>query len=96
MHELTTQKEHAINAHEFLIEFLNKFDGAQRGGIHDFIEITLFNMINSGIKDIDNYLSVGHKKVIASEIMIIFTQSCQKILDNIKRNLEDMERVDFR
>jgi hypothetical protein len=90
-----TPEEHIINAHEFLKAFLNKFDTAKRGGIHDFMEIALFNMVNSAIKDIDCYLMSGHKSVKPQEVMSIFAEACQKVLDGIKRNLEGMDRVNF-
>lgn len=99
MNDLTkteTPEEHIVNAHEFLIAFLNKFDAAKRGGIHDFMEIALFNMVNSAIKDIDFYLMSGHKSVRPQEVMSIFAEACQKVLDGIRRNLEGMDRVNFR
>lgn len=61
-------------------DFLAKFDHAKRGGIHDFMEISLFNMINLAIKNIDNYLSTGHHEVSATEIMHIVADSYQKVL----------------
>ena len=99
MNDLTktqTPEEHVVNAHEFLQAFLNKFDAAKRGGIHDFMEIALFNMVNSAIKDIDFYLMSGHKSVRPQEVMSIFAEACQKVLDGIRRNLEGMDRVNFR
>jgi len=99
MNDLTkteTPEEHIINAHEFLKAFLNKFDTANRGGIHDFMEIALFNMVNSAIKDIDFYLMSGHKSVRPQEVMSIFAEACQKVLDGIRRNLDGMDRVNFR
>lgn len=99
MNDLTkteNPEEHIVNAHEFLIAFLNKFDAAKRGGIHDFMEIALFNMVNSAIKDIDFYLMSGHKSVRPQEVMSIFAEACQKVLDGIRRNLEGMDRVNFR
>lgn len=91
-----TPEEQILNAHEFLKAFLNKFDAAKRGGIHDFMEIALFNMVNSAIKDIDFYLLSGHKSVRPQEIMSIFADACQKVIEGIKRNLDTMERVNFR
>ena len=85
-----------INAHEFLKDFIAKFDTAQRGGIHDFMEIAFFNMINASIKNIDDYLKDGHKSVNATEIMHIVVDSYQKVLDGIKRNLECSKQVNFR
>jgi len=104
MHDLTHHRgnvpvaptKHIMDAHEFLVAFLNRFDAAQRGGIHDFMEIALFNMVNSAIKNIDSYLQTGHKEVNAKEIMVIVADSYQKVLDGIKRNLEGMDRVNFR
>lgn len=89
-------KDHALNAHQFLLDFLAKFDSAKRGGIHDFMEIALFNMVNSSIKNIDDYLKSGYTQVNATQIMHIVTDSYQKVLDNIKRNIGEMEQVNFR
>lgn len=85
--------DHALDAHEFLLKFLAKFYTAKRGGIHDFMEIALFNMLNESIKSIDLYLNSGHKTVNANELMSLFCESCQNILDNIKRNIEKMDKV---
>jgi hypothetical protein len=95
MNELQSQ-DPVINAHEFLKAFLNKFETAKRGGIHDFMEITVFNMINLAIGEVDKYLSQGHKEVNANNVMMIVTDSYQKVLDNIKRNLEDLKDVRMR
>jgi len=89
-------QDQVINAHLYLKDFINKFESAERGGIHDFMELTLFNMINASIKNIDDYLKTGHKEVNANEIMAIVADSYQKVLDGIKRNLETMEQVNFR
>lgn len=91
-----TPLDHVLDAHKFLKDFLAKFDNAQRGGIHDFMEIALFNMVNLSIKNIDNYLQTGHHKVNATEIMHIVADSYQKVLDGIKRNLGTMKPVNFR
>ena len=91
-----TAADQVLNAHQFLKDFLAKFETAQRGGIHDFMELTLFNMINASIKNIDDYLQSGHKEVSANEIMAIVADSYQKVLDGIKRNLETMQQVNFR
>lgn len=93
--EITAQDQ-VLNAHQFLLDFLAKFDTAKRGGIHDFMELTLFNMINSAVKSIDDYLQTGHKQVDATQIMHIVADSYQKVLDGIKRNLETMNTVNFR
>jgi hypothetical protein len=87
--------DHVMNAHNFLVAFLAKFELAKRGGIHDFMEIAMFNMINQAIKQMDLYLTSGHKSVSANELMSIFAESCQTILDNIKRNLEKMGAVNL-
>ncbi len=91
-----TPREQVLNAHQFLKDFLAKFDHAERGGIHDFMEIALFNMVNLSIKEIDKYLQTGHHEVSATEIMHIVADSYQKVLDGIKRNLGEMRPVNFR
>lgn len=91
-----TPLDKVLDAHEFLKDFLTKFDHAQRGGIHDFMEISIFNMINLSIKNIDNYLQTGHHQVNATEIMQIVADSYQKVLDGIKRNLGTMRPVNFK
>lgn len=93
--EITAQDQ-ILNAHQYLKDFLNKFELAKRGGIHDFMELTLFNMINAAIKNIDDYLKTGHKQVNATEIMSIVADSYQYVLDGIKRNLESMNEVNFK
>ena len=104
MNELTKQQNNSLlppeqqilDAHKFLKDFLAKFEIAQRGGIHDFMEIALFNMVNLSIKEIDKYLQTGHHEVSATEIMHIVADSYQKVLDGIKRNLGEMRPVNFR
>ncbi len=93
--EITAQDQ-ILDAHQFLKDFLAKFDHAKRGGIHDFMEISMFNMINLAIKNIDTYLQTGHHEVSATEIMHIVADSYQKVLDGIKRNLGTMRPVNFR
>ena len=89
-------QNHALDAHEFLLRFLSKFDHAKRGGIHDFMEISLFNMVNLAVGNIDKYLQGGQQEVNANEIMAIVADSYQKVLDNIKRNLESLRQVNMR
>lgn len=89
-------QNHALDAHEFLVRFLDKFHTAKRGGIHDFMEISLFNMVNLAVGNIDKYLSGGQTEVNANEIMAIVADSYQKVLDNIKRNLETLRQVNLR
>jgi hypothetical protein len=84
-----------VQAHEYLKRFLEKFDGAARGGVHDFIELNVANMIGLAIDNINNYLSTGHKQVVANEIMQITVESFQVVLDKLKRNLENMKTVGF-
>lgn len=91
-----TPLDKVLDAHQFLKDFLDKFDYAKRGGIHDFMEISLFNMVNLAIKNIDVYLQTGHKEVNANEIMQIVVDSYQKVLDGIKRNLGEIRPVNFR
>src|SRR5277367_5784442 len=88
--------ESILNAHDFLLDFLSLFEGAKRGGIHDFIEISVYNMINSAIKSIDDYLADGHKSVDATQVINIVLESYQKVLDNMKRNLDKIEKVNFK
>jgi hypothetical protein len=85
-----------FNAHEYLYQFLADFHKAERGGIHDFIEISLYNMVNLAISNINDYLKTGHKQVSATEIMHIVVDSYQKVLDGMKRNLDGMDRVNFK
>jgi hypothetical protein len=92
---LESTREKSIEVHAFLLKFLSKYEDCTRGGIHDFIELTLFNMINLSIKEINHYLKDGHKQVNANEIMSIVVYSYQKILDRIKRNLENLQEVNF-
>ena len=47
-------------------------------------------------KQVDKYLNEGHKEVNANEIMEIITDSYQKVLDNNKRNLEEIGQVNLR
>lgn len=93
---LLPPEQQIMDAHKFLKEFLEKFDHAKRGGIHDFMEISLFNMVNLAIKNIDTYLQTGHHEVNATEIMHIVTDAYQKVLDGIKRNLGNMRPVNFK
>lgn len=96
MNELNiTSDEHIIKSHKFLKGFIEKFDTAQRGGIHDFMEVSLCKMINESIKNIDEYLNTGHKEVSANEIMQITIDAYQNVLDKIKRNLDTMKQVNF-
>jgi hypothetical protein len=94
--ELTSNQQKIESAHNFLLEFLDSFNRAKRGGIHDFIEISMYNMVNSAIKNIDDYLQTGHKSVDGSEIIHITVDSFQKVLDGMKRNLEGTKQVNFR
>jgi hypothetical protein len=91
-----TAREEVLNAHQFLKDFLAKFDHGKRGGIHDFMEIALFNMVNLSIKNIDKYLQTGHHQVSATEVMHIVADSYQTVLDGIKRNLGEMRPVNFK
>ncbi len=94
--DLLPPEQQILDAHQFLKDFLAKFDNAKRGGIHDFMEISLFNMVNLAIKNIDIYLQTGHHQVNATEIMHIVADAYQKVLDGIKRNLGQMPPVNFR
>jgi hypothetical protein len=91
-----TPEDKLLNAHEYLKQFINNFDEAKRGGIHDFIELTVFNMVSTAIKNIDAYLKPGHMEVEGTEIMSIVADSYQKVLDGVKRNLENLKKVKMR
>lgn len=91
-----TAQDQILVAHEFLKMFIGKFEEAKRGGIHDFIEIALFNMLRNAIDQIDKYLLSGHRHVNANEIMIIAVDAWQKVLDGMKRNLENLDQVNFK
>jgi hypothetical protein len=91
-----TAADQVLNAHEYLKEFLRKFESAKRGGIHDFMELVMFNMLQTAIANVDNYLKGGHREVAANEIMSIVADSYQKVLDGVKKNLDNMNQVNFR
>ena len=91
-----TNEDKILNAHQYLKEFLNKFEQAKRGGVHDFMELSIFNMIQTAISNIDVYLKSGHRQVVGNEVLAIVVDSYQKVLDGIKRNLENMEKVGMR
>ena len=91
-----SMEEYALTAHLKFLEFLNNFHTAKRGGIHDFIEISLYEMSVKAVENINKYLDEGHKSVNASEILHITADSFQKTLDQIKRNLEKMHGVSFK
>lgn len=95
MVEIEKINESTVNAHEFLIDFLAKFESAKRGGVHDLIEVSLFNMVNLAIKKLDDYLMVGHKKVSANEILAIIIDSYQFVLESMKKNLDSMNEINF-
>lgn len=88
--------ENTLKAHEFLLAFLDKFKIAKRGGIHDFMEISFFNMLNAAIDNIDIYLKSGHQNIDAREIMAIFADSCQGVIDKLKRNIAEMREVNLK
>lgn len=93
---LMENQEKMLYAHGFLVRFLEEFDVAKRGGMHDVMELSLYNMISTTIGNIDSYLKDGHKAVSAQEIISIFIDSSQKVLDVMKRNLEGMHGVNFK
>ena len=97
MNEVKLSAEDEImKAHQFLTGFIGRFDDAARGGIHDFIELSLCKMVNGAVKNIDEYLSSGDKNPNATEIMHIVTDSYQKVIDGLKRNLETMKEIRFK
>lgn len=84
-----------LKSHHYILEFLGKFEVAKRGGVHDFIEMSLCNMIKSATNNIDEYLKVGHKEVSANEILSIVVSSYQKVIDGMKRNLDEMKEINL-
>lgn len=87
------EEDKIIKAHEFLKKFIVLFDQAKRGGIHDFMELSISNMINESLKNMDDYLSCGHTFVDGRELMIICIDSFQKILDDLKYKLDKLKQV---
>jgi hypothetical protein len=96
-HELAAiSAEDKLNqAHAFMKKFIADYDIAARGGIHDFMELNVANMIHQAMADIDSYLSTGHKQVVANEIMAITIQAFQTVLDGVKRNLDNVKTIGF-
>lgn len=92
----TSEAEQIIHAHEFLAKFLDRFALAKRGGVHDFIEMTMFNMINAAIKRIDDHCQATPGAVDANEIMQLTVEAYTSVLDKIKRNLDTIPKVDFK
>ncbi len=78
----------AMNAHQFLVEFLKRYDELERGTVHDFFEVTIAHMIQEAIMGIDEYLKIGHKNVSEVELMNIILDSFIKQVDKKKRNLD--------
>lgn len=74
---------------------MEQFNEAERGGVHDFIEIALATMTRNSIAKVNGYLQSGHKQVDANEILTIVTESFQEVLDKIKRNLEQAKTISF-
>jgi hypothetical protein len=91
-----TPDEQLVIAHKFILDFISMFDKATRGGIHDFMEMTMFNMLNNAIKNIDDYLKDGHQCVDATEIMHIVLDTYQELLDKMKRNLQSVGSIKFK
>ncbi len=94
-HELSaiTNEDKIKQAHHYLTEFLKKYNYAKRGGIHDFMELTLANMVTQAVANIDSYLETGHINVSANEIMAIVAESFQKVIDSVKKNLDGMKTI---
>jgi hypothetical protein len=92
-HTTITHQEQVLNAHQFLKEFLARFDEAKRGGIHDFIEVTLFNMLTLALNNINTYLAPGHTDVSGNELMAIVVGAYQVVIENMKRNLDGIKEV---
>ena len=95
-HTEITPEDKVLNAHQYLLDFLDKFEAAKRGGIHDFMELVMFNMIQTAIKNIDGCLQKGNTSVNGNEIMTIVADSYQKVLDGVKRNIESLKEVKFK
>lgn len=85
-----SEQDQILYVHKSLKKFLKGFDHSKRGGIHDFLEISLFNMITEAITSIDAYLKDGHNGINSKEVISIVTDSYQKVLDKMKRNLDVM------
>ncbi len=85
--------EKIMKAHIFLKRFVSIFDEAKRGGIHDFLELTVANMVNDAITKMDAYLESSHTLLDGRELMIISLDAFQKVLDGVKRNLDKMKSV---
>ncbi len=96
INEQVSPDDQVLHAHNMLKNFIDKFDTAKRGGIHDFMEMSLYNMVAESIKAIDAYLADGHKRVSGNEVMQIVMDSYQRVLDGMKRNMENVKEVNFR
>lgn len=84
-------EETAISSHKFLTDFLSKHDDAVRGGMHDFLEISISNMLSSAIESMGAYMDIGHSVVVANELVFIALDSYQKALDKMKRDLDGLK-----
>jgi hypothetical protein len=88
--------KNALDVHEFLMKFFDKFHIAKRGGIYDYMELFIFQMINLAISNINKYFLEEHKEVNINEIMFIVVDSFQTVLDKLNRNLEKVRKVNLR
>ncbi len=86
-----SHEEAATRAHQFLIDFLNKHEESVRGGIHDFMQISLSNLLSAAIDSMTSYVAGGHRQVIANELVFIALDSYQKALDKMKRDLDGLK-----
>lgn len=103
MTDLTVKEQNELmntikskNIHEYLLRFLSKYEEAKRGGIHDFIEASMYRMITLSFDNIDEYLKDGMNSINATEIMVIILDSFQKTLDSLRKNIETMPQVNFK
>jgi hypothetical protein len=88
-----TAEQQIIKAHDYLVGFVELSARTKRGGINDFMELTIANMIRKAIEKIDEYLACGHATVDAKEVMTRAIDGFQVVIDDVKRHLEVMPEV---
>lgn len=78
--------------HDKLKKFIARFDDEPREGIHDFMEVSIFNMLSEAIFAVENYLKKEHLTVNFSELVVIAIDAYQKGLDGIKRSYDEAKK----